>query len=135
MNAKHLIWGLTAASLLSPRFGQRRESPSRASTRATPSVRGPLPEAVRRATERFRDVNDAIAAGYVQNGGCVSGPEEGAMGVHFVKFALFDGTVDVEHPEVLVYEPRNGRLHLVAAEYVTPAAAWDPAMIPPTYRT
>ena len=39
------------------------------------------------------------------------------MGVHFANFALFDGTVDVENPEVLVYEPRNGRLHLVAAEF------------------
>jgi hypothetical protein len=29
-------------------------------------VRGPLPEAVRQATERFRDVNDGLAAGYVQ---------------------------------------------------------------------
>ena len=48
------------------------------------------------------------------------------MGVHYSNFALFDGEVDVQHPEVLVYEPRNGRLHLVAAEYVTPAGAWDP---------
>ncbi len=89
-------------------------------------VRGPLPEAVREATERFRDVNAAIAAGYVQFQGCVSGPEEGAMGVHYSNFALFDGDVDVQHPEVLVYEPRNGRLYLVAAEYVVPAGAWDP---------
>ena len=27
---------------------------------------------------------------------------------------------------MLVYEPRNGRLQLVAVEYITPAAAWDP---------
>jgi hypothetical protein len=48
------------------------------------------------------------------------------MGVHFANFSLFDGAADVQTPEVLVYEPRNGRLHLVAAEYVIPAAAWDP---------
>ena len=60
----------------------------------------------------------------------MSGPEEGAMGVHFAKPALFDGKVDVEHPEVLVYEPRNGRLHLVAAEYIVPASAWDPVHDP-----
>jgi len=95
-------------------------------------VKGPLPEAVRRATEQFRDVDAAIAAGYVLNGGCVSGPEEGAMGVHYAKFGLFDATLNVEEPEVLVYEPRNGRLHLVAAEYVTPAAAWDPPNSPLT---
>jgi hypothetical protein len=48
------------------------------------------------------------------------------MGVHYSNFDLFDGEIDVQNPEVLVYEPRNGRLHLVAAEYVTPAGAWDP---------
>jgi hypothetical protein len=84
-----------------------------------------LAEAVRQATERFRDVNAAIADGYVQFQGCVSGPEEGAMGVHYSKFSLFDDVINLEQPEVLVYEPRNGRLHLVAAEYVTPAPAWD----------
>jgi hypothetical protein len=86
----------------------------------------PLLATVRAAIEKYRNVNDAIAAGYEQFQGCVSGPLEGAMGVHFAKGDLFDGTIDVQRPEVLVYEPRNGRLHLVAAEYVVPAEAWDP---------
>jgi hypothetical protein len=90
-------------------------------------VSGPVPEDVRRETARFRDVNAAIAAGYAQFGGCVSGQDEGAMGVHFANFALFDADLDVANPEVLVYEPRNGRLQLVAAEYITPAAAWAAA--------
>lgn len=129
MNARHLIWVLTSASLLSSPSDNvvRAQSEKQASHGI---VKGPLPEAVRQATEGYRDVNNAIAAGYVQNGGCVSGPQEGVMGVHFVKFSLFDGTVDVESPEVLVYEPRNGQLHLVAAEYVVPAAAWNPANDP-----
>jgi hypothetical protein len=129
MNAKHLIWGLTAASLLSS--GSVSVLRAQAEKQATHgAVKGPVPEAVRKATEPYQDVNAAIAAGYVKNGGCVSGPEEGVMGVHFANFALFDGTVDVENPEVLVYEPRNGRLHLVAAEYVVPASAWDPNHAP-----
>ena len=45
------------------------------------------------------------------------------MGVHYSKFSLFDGAIDVNTPEVLVYEPKNGKLHLVAAEYVIPAPA------------
>ncbi len=125
MNAIHLICGLTAVSLLTPASVTVVETQS-AQHADHASIRGPLPEAVRQATERFRDLNDAIAAGYVQNGGCVSGPEEGAMGVHFANFALFDGQVDVQHPEVLVYEPRDGQLQLVAAEYVIPGPAWDP---------
>ena len=43
-----------------------------------------LPGAVRRATGRFLDVDDAIAEGYVQFQGCVSGQDLGAMGVHYV---------------------------------------------------
>ena len=132
MNAKHLIWCLTAASLLIPAsagvVGAQAEQ--HASHASNSSVSGPLPEAVRRATERFRNLNNALAAGYVQNGGCVSGQDEGAMGVHFANPALFDGQFDVQHPEVLVYEPRNGRLHLVAAEYVIPGPAWDPVHDP-----
>ncbi len=70
-------------------------------------------------------MDDAIAAGYAQFQGCVSGAEKGAMGVHFANGTLFDDRVDVEHPEVLVYEPRNGKLHLVAVEYIAPAPAWE----------
>lgn len=47
------------------------------------------------------------------------------MGAHYVKSSLFDGELDVDQPEALVYEPRNGRLVLAAAEYITPAAAWQ----------
>ena len=137
MNPKRVIWALAAASILATvpvstvRTQAAQHSGQHGDANGGPE-RGPLPAAVRRATELFRDVNAALAAGYVRNGGCVSGPEEGAMGVHYANFALFDAIVDVEAPEVLVYEPRNGRLHLVAAEYVTPAAAWDPPNRPAT---
>ena len=135
MNAHRLIVALTAAGLLMPSSvstvrTQSAQHAGHGSGASSGPIRGPLPEAVRRATARFRDVNAAIAAGYVQFQGCVSGPDEGAMGVHYSNFALFDAVLDVENPEVLVYEPRNGRLHLVAAEYVTPAAAWDPVHAP-----
>jgi hypothetical protein len=85
-----------------------------------------LVEIVRNATRRFADVNVAIAAGYQQNGGCVSGPDKGAMGVHYANPVLFaDGQLDATRPEVVVYEPvGGGRLRLVAVEYVVDAAAW-----------
>src|SRR5688500_12588532 len=47
-----------------------------------------LVERVREATEAFRHT---IPDEYQQFLGCVSGPEQGAMGVHFVNFALVDG--------------------------------------------
>ncbi len=84
-----------------------------------------LVEIVRNATRRFADINAAISAGYVQNGGCVSGPDRGAMGVHYVNPVLFgDGQLDATRPEVLVYEPVGGRLKLVAVEYVVDAKIW-----------
>ena len=42
-----------------------------------------LIDIVRKATERFRDLNVALAEGWVPATPCVSGPEAGAMGVHF----------------------------------------------------
>lgn len=84
---------------------------------------------VRESTERFRDPDVALAEGYIPQFGCVSGSHEGAMGVHFVNFPLVaDGVFDATRPELLVYEPLpNGRLRLVAADYLVIAATWDQA--------
>lgn len=81
---------------------------------------------VREVTALYRDIDQALAAGYKQFGGCVSGPEAGAMGVHFVNDALVDGTLDADEPEALIYEFKNGIARLVGVEYITPAPAWDP---------
>ena len=57
-----------------------------------------------------------------------------AMGIHWVNGALLDGTLDVRKPEVLVYEPRaNGRLDLVAVEYVVFASDWAGSRPPELY--
>jgi len=85
-----------------------------------------LVEEVRRATARFNDVAAARAAGYAPFLGCVSGPQEGAMGTHYVNGDLVgDGVVDAQHPEALMYEARDGRLRLVGVEYIVLAEAWD----------
>jgi hypothetical protein len=87
---------------------------------------GPLARAVRESTAPFQDSQAAGGAGYAVSGGCVSGPEEGAMGVHYVNASLVgDGLLDAARPEALVYEPRNGRLQLVAVEYLVLAEQWD----------
>ena len=84
-----------------------------------------MSDIVREATAPFRDPQVAIAAGYVPKSFCVSGPEQGAMGVHFVNPALVkDGLLDPEKPEALVYEPKDGRLRLVAAEFIVFADSW-----------
>lgn len=81
---------------------------------------------VRDSTRRFRDVSVAIAEGYQLQFGCVSGSDEGAMGVHFVNGPLVaDGVLDATRPELLVYEPMpNGRMRLTAADYLVIADTW-----------
>ena len=51
---------------------------------------GDLVKVVREATWRYRDVNQAEADGYQLLFGCVSGPDDGAMGLHYVNMALVD---------------------------------------------
>jgi hypothetical protein len=87
---------------------------------------------VRKAIAPFRQVEAAEAAGYGLLHGCVSGPEGGAMGVHFANGALVgDGALDAAHPEVLMYEWRDGRFRLLGAEFVVLAEAWHAANAAP----
>ena len=82
-----------------------------------------LVERVRRATEGFKD--PTLARGYEQFLGCVSGPQGGAMGVHFVNGVnVDDGEIDVTRPEALIYESRNGAVHLVGVEFIVKAKQW-----------
>jgi hypothetical protein len=80
---------------------------------------------VRIGTKDFQDVGAALAAGYASSGSCVSGPEEGAMGIHYPNGALIgDGALDPRRPEILIYEQRGGRLRLLGVEFLVIADAW-----------
>jgi hypothetical protein len=68
-----------------------------------------LVQTVRNATQQFTDVNAATAANYQPLFGCVSGPEQGAMGVHYINLALYGaGEIDATKPQGLIYEPSDG---------------------------
>ena len=85
---------------------------------------------VREATEPFRDVRNA-PPGYGPILGCVSGPEVGAMGVHFVNPDLVgDAVVEAEHPEALIYEFKNGAARLVGVEYIVLSELWHATHAP-----
>ena len=95
------------------------------------SERATTSEAVR-ATARFHDLDKAKAAGYAVvvadrfGATCIAEPGEGAMGVHYLNPALLDDQVDAAHPEALVYGPGpNGKLRLVALEYLAFQGPWD----------
>ena len=91
------------------------------------TVANALVQTVREATERFKDVAVADAAGYKLQFGCVSGADSGAMGLHYVNGPLvMDGELDPTRPEIVIYEPGpNGTLRLVGADFLVLADAWN----------
>src|SRR2546430_2292197 len=82
---------------------------------------------VRESTERFKDVRVAEAEGYALQFGCVSGPDAGEMGLHFVNGGVVNsGVIDATHPQIVIYEPTsNGRLRLIGADYLVLANMWN----------
>lgn len=118
----------------------------------------PTLEEVREATERFRDVNVALAEGYVadptntcETAVMMGRPAElGAIGIHYFRPDMLgitgppdprvNGTgthVDFRQPSILIYEPQaDGSLELVAVENLAFRAAWEAAghAEPPSYQ-
>jgi hypothetical protein len=93
---------------------------------------------LRRATAHFHDFELADDAEYtfLFMDMCMvdeSPAQLGGMGYHYVNLGLLDGEVAVATPEALLYEAGpNGRLRLVAVEYVIPGDAWagqDPPVL------
>lgn len=56
---------------------------------------------------------------------CIAMKGMGAMGVHYANGSLVDGTIQLRHPEALVYRfTTNGHLRLSALEYLVTRQAW-----------
>jgi hypothetical protein len=87
----------------------------------------PLVDKVRAATDHFKDINVALSQGWVQGTPCVSGPNLGAMGVHFVKpDRIAAGLLSADQPEALIYEPaEGGRFRLVGVEFIVLDSIWQ----------
>jgi hypothetical protein len=87
---------------------------------------------LRNATQSFTDVAAAAAAGFtVPVTGCMVDPQLGGMGFHVGNQAYINGTVELEKPEVLLYEPEvGGGRQLVAVEYIVPFDLWTAATPP-----
>jgi hypothetical protein len=69
------------------------------------------------ATARYRNLQNAIADGYVDIDVYMEG-----MGHHYMNESLLDERFDAEAPELLVYEEIGGVMTLVALEYAVPTA-------------
>ena len=102
-------------------------------TTAPTVATGPALAEARASTARFHQLAEAEAAGYglppagVPLHECIASFDDtGAMGFHYINGALLDTTLDPTQPEALVYAPTaDGRVRLVAVEYVVFQDAWD----------
>jgi hypothetical protein len=103
------------------------ESPPHVMAMGGVEQNSPLVAKVHKATAQFRDINAALAAGFAQATPCVSGPDFGAMGVHFVLGSrVTAGTLNATQPQALIYEPLpNGAFRLVGVEFIILASVWQ----------
>ena len=70
---------------------------------------------VRKATEKYHDVDNAVKDGYVPTDHYVQ-----QMGYHYMKdIKEIDGVVDPLAPEALLYMPTKKGLQLIGVEYVS----------------
>jgi hypothetical protein len=88
---------------------------------------------LRAATRPFRMLDSAVAAGYARDvPNCLVHEHHGAMGYHHVNRAYTDAKVDVERPEILLYERRpDGEYKLNGVEFIVPYAAWPRDSVAP----
>lgn len=109
---------LCGAVAVAPLFAQEQAHQDHA-------VPAELVQDVREATREFLDVNNAGPAGYEPAFGCVTGPDHGAMGIHYVNMKLVrSGEISAEYPQALIYEPIGNTRTLVGVEYIVDAATW-----------
>lgn len=126
--------GLAVLTCTTPAFPQEQEAE--------------VLEAIRTATERFKDVNLALEEGYIEDpsGACTTAEmegqpaESGAMGIHYFRPDLLGITAteprvdgigiytDFLNPAILLYEPQaDGSLELVGVENLVFKEAWHAA--------
>jgi hypothetical protein len=84
-------------------------------------------ERVRTATARFASLDSAVAAGYPREvPECYANGPLGAMGFHHVNRSYVDSQLDLEKPEILIYERLpDGRYTLNAVEFIIPYSLWS----------
>src|SRR6188768_983450 len=134
-NTKPLALTLLAAVMIasSPMPGSAQgHDDHEAHTASPPHKPTPLENAlvqgVRQATERFKHVRsvEGPGEGYQLTFGCVSGGDFGAMGLHYLNLSLVDDVLDVNQPEIVLFEPTsNGGIRITGADFLIPAAAWN----------
>jgi hypothetical protein len=119
-----IVFASLSIAALGPAMGDH-SSPAHQANKQKPHS-GELVRIVREATRRFHNVEQAEAEGYQLLFGCVSGPDDGAMGLHYVNLELVgDGVLDPRRPEIVIYEPLpNGGRRLIGADFLVFVDTW-----------
>ena len=88
---------------------------------------------VRAATESFKVLDSAVAKGYpAAVAQCLADPTHGAMGYHHINRTYVDNKIEIEKPEILLYEKRlDGSYRLNGVEYIIPYRVWPKDSVPP----
>lgn len=108
--------------------------PDAASLAKGPAGVGDQLSALRQLTEKFHDFQAAQDAGWsTKITSCMVSPD-GGMGFHYGNLTYIpDGVARADQPELLLYEPqKNGRMKLVAVEYIVRYAEHPRDAAPPT---
>jgi hypothetical protein len=103
--------------------------PNTAANHQLTTSQAKLLKLVRENTAKYKDVAAAESDGYHLLFGCVSGPDYGAMGLHYVNVDLVSsGVIDPTRPQIVIYEPTaDGNLQLIGADFLVYASDWDKA--------
>ena len=88
---------------------------------------------VRAATASFHTLDSAVARGYAANvPTCIADSTHGAMGHHHLNRGYIDNRIEIEKPEILLYERKaNGTYALNGVEYIIPYRVWPKDSVPP----
>ena len=125
---------IAALLVLTPAACARTQESMRSSAMPAPSLSpNESPEVrtgltrVRAATDRFHSLDSAVAAGYARDvPRCFADEHHGAMGFHHINRAYLDTVLDVERPEILLYERHpDGRYVLNGVEFIVPYRLWS----------
>jgi hypothetical protein len=124
-----ILVALVLASALVPRVSEAQAK--QAGAPASAAKLSPELASARDALAKYADPLVAVRDGYFSTVACVDfphgakdGPVEyppGAMGVHFLNLNHVGPNLDPAKPQVLLYEPVDGKLKLVGAEWFMPA--------------
>ena len=124
-NKSILRLGLLSTLAAAARFSAGGQATSNFQHPQPSSLPSKLVLTVRESTQQFVDVNAATAAGYKPFLGCITGPDMGAMGVHYVNADLVNGgEMNATEPQALIYEPSASGMRLVGVEFIALSVPW-----------